>query len=254
MAYIDEIKNRLKSYDADKKNLEQYKTLYDLLQKGKWNQDIPEWILNNLDFIKSKSDEYNNILKNEELDKSLLSKYDSLKGKWWTLDLKPTWEASPDSNDMTLWSALNQQSNEYIQTQKDILSKIEWLWNIYGNEKNELLDKINTNNEALKSSIIGKNQEDVALAEWLSTRRWIWTKAMENITKASLANKKNAEIAQADSDSIDKIKEVTNLYNQLLTNLIQQYKATKDTYTLWKIQNAVNILNSIETFKQNSTS
>jgi hypothetical protein len=65
---------------------------------------------------------------------------------------------------------------------------------------------------------------------------------MEDLAKTSIANKELADVATAEQAGIDKIQAATSLYNQLLSNLLAQYKATKDTYVLGNIQNALQVL------------
>jgi hypothetical protein len=152
-----------------------------------------------------------------------------------------------------LKSSLGAQSQDFNTAHSDILNKVAGLWDIFWQEKNDLVDRINQSTELLKKWIIWESQEEIAKTEGLTTRRWFWTKGMENLAKTSIANKELADVAGAEKAWVDQITNVTRMYNDLLANLLAQYKATKDTYVLWNIQNAVNVLNLLSQYKKGTT-
>jgi len=225
--YYNEINDRVGGYDQQIKQLEPYKLLNELLLSGKW-YELPNNFLQNSDFIKEKAAEYHNIFKQRAVDQDILKNYNTKYTSW-------------DSLNSVVWKI----SNELSSTENDLLQKISGLWNIFWWEKSDLIDRINKNADVLKSSVSGQSQEEQSLAEWLWTRRGVWTKAMEDLTRTSLQNKEIWQKAEIENNTLTQLQNVSNLYNQLLNNLLIQYKSTKDTYVLWKIQNTVNILEAL---------
>jgi hypothetical protein len=194
---------------------------------GKWT-NLPNNFLQNSDFIKEKATEYQNVFKKKAVDQDVLKNYNTKYTSW-------------DSLSSVVWKA----SNDFSSTENDLLQKISGLWDIFWWEKSELIDRINKNADVLKNSVSAQSQEEQSLAEWLWTRRGVWTKAMEDLTRTSLQNKEIWQKAEIENNTLTQLQNVSNLYNQLLNNLLTQYKSTKDTYVLWKIQNAVNILEAL---------
>lgn len=234
--YYNEIQNRLASYYDQLPWLKAYKNLNDLL-----NWHGAEWITpiisQNRQFIADQAKKYDDIFAKKNIDQATL---DNFNNKYW--------QAGPDYKWNNLSTALPKMTNEYAKTWAEILWKIESLWSKYWDEKAWFFDKIQKDADALKSGIVWNSQEQEALTEWLTTRRGMWTKAMEDVSKAWIKNQENAQVADVDKSETAQLKETANLYNQLLSNLIQQYKETKDKYVLEKIQNAVNVLNLLKQY------
>lgn len=233
-SYLDELQNRLASYPQQLSELQAYKNLHDLLQDngGNW---VPPKISKNMDFISNQAKKYDDIFSKQKLDQKIFDEY---KTKYWEWNQNYWWD--------NLKTAMPKMWDEYAKTWAEILNKIESLWQQYWNEKWSFMDKIKEDHDALKAWILWESQEQQAVNEWLTTRRWMWTKQMEDLTNTSIKNNENVQVAQADQQETAQLQQVASLYNQLLSNLIQQYKATKDQYVLWKIQNAVNILNMLK--------
>jgi len=233
MSYYNELTQQQGTYDQQLAELQAWKNLNDVINK-EWTNWLDPKFTKNLDFIKQKSSEYDDIFNKRNMNAKILEEFDK---KYW-------WKAPSYSWD-TLSTALPKMNDEYNKTNAEIINKIESLWNIYWKEKQWFFDKIKSDHDALKAWVLWQAQEQTALTEWLNTRRWMWTKAMENVTKSSINNSTNASLWQINADETAQLKDVANLYNTLLSNLIQQYKSTKDKYVLEKIQNTVNILNAL---------
>jgi len=231
---LDNLNERLWMDDAKLNELKWYKDLYELIQ-SQWTEWLWPKFSKNLDFIKQKNDEYNDVFSKRNI-------------KYWTINdfYKKYWWWSETYRWTNLKWAVWKASDEYNKANDEIINKIETLWWQYWNEKSSLFNKIQSDHDALRAWALWQEQEQLALAEWLSTRRWMWTKAMEDVSKSSIENQTNTNIWNINADETSQIQWVAKLYNELLSNLIQQYKSTKDQYVLWKIQNAVNILNILK--------
>jgi len=230
---LNNIKETLWSDDQRLAELKWYNDIYDMMMAN-WTEWLGPKFSKNLDLIKKKRDEYQDVFSKRNVKQNTINEFN--KRYWWT---------SPDYSWDNLSTALPKMSNEYDKNHNEIINKIESLGNIYWDEKAGFFDKIQSDHDALSAWVLWQAQEQTALTEWLSTRRWMWTKAMEDVSKATINNATNKALWEIDASETAQLKEVSNLYNQLLSNLIQQYKETKDKYVLEKIQNAVNVLNAL---------
>ncbi len=231
--------NQIEADNREEARLLNYKNLSDIL-KTQWTQWLDPKIWDNLGFINDQAWLYDEVFSRNNKNKESMELFKEQFGK---ANLNYKWD--------NLSSALPKMNEEFNKSWSDILNKIEALWDIYWDEKAWFFEKIQWDADSLRAWIIWESQEKQALAEWLGTRRWMWTKAMENITSTAIKNQEKAQIWEVDKSETAQLKETANLYNQMLSNLIAQYKATKDVYVLQKIQNAVNVLNLLQGYWSN---
>lgn len=138
--------------------------------------------------------------------------------------------------------ALNTGALKY---EADIGSRIDELSKTYWANQEKLLADIARNAANQKASIQGEAQEKSLLAQGMTSRRWAGSKDMEANTLADIQNVTQQQNTAVDTASIDKALAAKQLYEQLLEQLMVQYKDTKEKWTLNALTQTMATLNQI---------
>jgi len=221
MSRYNELYNQQGTYDQQLQELQAWKNLNDIISRN-WTEWLDPKFTQNLDFIRQKGSEYDDVFNKRNMNANVLAEYES---KYWWGNPNYSWD--------TLSTALPKMTDEYEKNHAEIINKIEALWNHYWKEKSWFFDKIQADHDALKAWVLWQAQEQAALTEWLNTRRWMWTKAMEDASMTSINNATNKTLWELDTSETAQLRDTAKLYNELLSNLIQQYKNTKVVNPTW---------------------